>query len=58
MKQALCVALIAHDRKKDAMIQLAREFAAQLGGCVLLATAPATCTTCPAPPMSAARACC
>jgi methylglyoxal synthase len=38
MKQALCVALIAHDRKKDAMIQLAREFAAQLGGCVLLAT--------------------
>jgi methylglyoxal synthase len=32
------VALIAHDRKKDAMIQLAREFAAQLGGCVLLAT--------------------
>jgi methylglyoxal synthase len=38
MKHALCVALIAHDRKKDAMIQLAREFAAQLGGCVLLAT--------------------
>lgn len=38
MKQALCVALIAHDRKKDAMIQLAREFAVQLGGCVLLAT--------------------
>ena len=38
MKQALCVALIAHDRKKDAMIQLAREFEPQLGGCVLLAT--------------------
>jgi methylglyoxal synthase len=34
----LCIALISHDRKKDAMVQLAREFAPQLASCHLLAT--------------------
>ncbi len=32
------IALIAHDRKKDAMVALAREFAAGLARCALLAT--------------------
>ncbi len=34
----LRIALIAHDKKKEAMVALAREFAAQLQGCQLLAT--------------------
>ncbi len=32
------LALIAHDRKKDAMVALAREFAAGLAQCTLMAT--------------------
>ena len=32
------IALIAHDRKKDAMVELARDHAAFLRGCHLLAT--------------------
>ena len=32
------VAMIAHDKKKDAIVHLAREFAAFLGGCYLCAT--------------------
>jgi methylglyoxal synthase len=32
------IALIAHDRKKDDMVALAREFAGYLGGCRLMAT--------------------
>jgi len=32
------IALIAHDRKKDAMVQLAREFAPMLSRCTLMAT--------------------
>lgn len=38
MSETLCVALIAHDRKKDTMVQLAREYSAPLAGCRLLAT--------------------
>ena len=38
MKHALCVALIAHDRKKQTMVLLAREFAAYLRQCALCAT--------------------
>ena len=34
----LRVALIAHDRKKDAMVELARDFAPLLRSCVLCAT--------------------
>lgn len=34
----LRIALIAHDRKKDAMVALAGEFAAALAACELLAT--------------------
>jgi methylglyoxal synthase len=34
----LTLALIAHDRKKDTMVQLAREFAGPLARCQLLAT--------------------
>ena len=32
------IALIAHDRKKDEMVQLAREFRDQLAACTLMAT--------------------
>lgn len=32
------IALIAHDRKKDAMVALATEFQAMLAGCTLMAT--------------------
>lgn len=32
------IALIAHDKKKDAMVALVREFAPQLAACELLAT--------------------
>ena len=32
------IALIAHDRKKDDMVALAREFAGYLSGCSLVAT--------------------
>jgi methylglyoxal synthase len=32
------IALIAHDRKKDSIVELAREFAGFLGGCELMAT--------------------
>ncbi len=32
------LALIAHDRKKDDMVRLAREFRAELAGCALMAT--------------------
>ncbi|HSI57454.1 MAG TPA: methylglyoxal synthase [Ideonella sp.] len=32
------IALIAHDRKKDDMVALAREFAGFLAGCTLMAT--------------------
>lgn len=35
---AMKIALIAHDRKKDDMVALAREFAPFLGGCQLMAT--------------------
>ncbi|MEY4750109.1 MAG: methylglyoxal synthase [Pseudomonadota bacterium] len=34
----LKIALIAHDRKKDDIVHLAREFAAGLAGCTLMAT--------------------
>ncbi len=34
----LRIALIAHDRKKDAMVALARDFSVQLAGCELFAT--------------------
>ncbi len=34
----LRIALIAHDKKKDAMVGLAREFAEPLRGCELIAT--------------------
>ena len=32
------IALIAHDRKKDDMVEVARDFAAYLSGCHLMAT--------------------
>ena len=35
---ALCIALIAHDRKKDAIVALAGEFLPQLQRCRLVAT--------------------
>jgi methylglyoxal synthase len=38
MSQRLRIALIAHDKKKDAMVLLAREFADALAGCYLIAT--------------------
>ena len=38
MTAPLRIALIAHDRRKDAMVALAREFAAGLGRCSLMAT--------------------
>jgi methylglyoxal synthase len=38
MTTTLSLALIAHDKKKDAMVQLAREFAVPLARCQLLAT--------------------
>jgi methylglyoxal synthase len=38
MSQRLRIALIAHDKKKDAMVLLAREFADPLAGCDLIAT--------------------
>jgi methylglyoxal synthase len=38
MTTTLSLALIAHDKKKDAMVQLAREFAVPLARCRLLAT--------------------
>jgi methylglyoxal synthase len=38
MSQPLRIALIAHDRKKDAMVALARDFAAPLAACALMAT--------------------
>jgi methylglyoxal synthase len=34
----LRIALVAHDRKKDDMVQLARQFRGQLGACSLMAT--------------------
>jgi methylglyoxal synthase len=36
--RATRIALIAHDRKKDDMVRLAREFASFLAGCTLCAT--------------------
>ena len=38
MTEPLCIALIAHDKKKDVMVALARTFATQLSGCRLIAT--------------------
>jgi methylglyoxal synthase len=38
MKTSLEIALVAHDKKKDSMVALAREFASELARCKLLAT--------------------